>query len=274
MHFQMKNPRFQDVRVRRALSVAIDRKEWDSARALQGGAYSILPVPWPYVHESRPTGESQGPWYQFDPTEASKMLQAAGYTASNKLSIDAPMWYSRLDYNEILKPQYNKIPEIDFKPRQVDNPTAVQMLNDRNYEDTMNMTYGPPVYTPDQALYPFFHSTAGLNQNNINDPEMDRLVTAQRREQNPERQKELWLQAEARILDQVWGVYHPTSGYQRIFFHNYLINVRPHGIASTLSCYGDGKARATWLDAGAPQAMMMPNGEIKLKTANGVIRTV
>jgi ABC-type oligopeptide transport system substrate-binding subunit len=156
----------------------------------------------------------------------------------------------------------------------VDNPTAVQMLNDRNFEDTMNTTFGPPVYTPDQALYPFFHSTAGLNHNNVNDAEMDRLVTAQRREQNLERQRELWKQAEDRILDQVWSVYYPVAAFQRIFYHNYVINIRPHGIGSSLSCYADGKARSIWLDEGAPQAMMMPNGDIKVKSADGVIRTI
>ena len=173
-----------------------------------------------------------------------------------------------------MKPMLEKIPELDFKPRVVDNPTAVQMLNDRNYEDTMNVTYGPPVYAVDQALYPFFHSTAGLNHNNINDAEMDRLVTAQRREQNPERQKDLWLQAEARMLDQVWSVYYPLSTFQRTFWHNYVVNIRPHGVSGTLSCYGDGKARSIWLDEGAPQAMMLPSGDIKVKTAEGVISTI
>jgi ABC-type transport system substrate-binding protein len=232
IHFQMKNPKFQDIRVRRAFSMALDRVGWDSARyAGEGGGYSILPIPWPYTHATRPTLESQGPYYQFNPAEASALLQAAGYSATNKLSIDAPAWYSRAEYAEIMKPMLAKIPEFDFKYRQVDNPTAVQMLNDRNYEDTMNVTYGPPVYAVDQALYPFYHSTAGLNHNNVNDAEMDRLVTAQRREQNRERQKELWLQAETRILDQVWTVYYPSICFQRIFSTT-TCELRPHGTPS------------------------------------------
>ncbi len=274
IHFQMKNPKFQDIRVRRAFSMAIDRAEWDAARyAGEGGGYSIMPIPWPYIHDTRPTLESQGQYYQFNPTEASKLMQAAGYSATNKLTLDAPVWYSRAEYREIMKPMLDKIPEFDFKPRQVDNPTAVQMLNDRNYEDTMNVTYGPPVYAVDQALYPFFHSKAGLNHNNINDEIMDKLVTDQRKEQNPERQRELWKQAEDRMLDQVWSVYYPSVAYQRAFFHNYVINIRPHGVGAALNCYADGKARAIWLDEGAPSAMMLPNGDIKIKK-DGIIRTV
>ncbi|MFN8640008.1 MAG: ABC transporter substrate-binding protein [Dehalococcoidia bacterium] len=272
--FQMKNQRFQDIRVRRALSMGIDRVEFDAARyAGEGGGYSVLPVPWPYVHATRPDLASMGPWYQHNPAEASKLLQAAGYSATSKLSVDAPVWYGRVEYRELIKPMLDKLPEMDFKPRQVDNPTAVQMLNDRAFEDTMNTTFGPPVYTPDQALYPFYHSTAGLNHNNVNDPEMDRLVTAQRREQNPERQKELWLQCEARILDQVWSVYYPVAAFQRIFYHNYVINMRPHGIGSSLNCYADAKSRSIWLDEGAPRAMRMSNGDIKIEK-DGVIRTL
>ncbi|MFN8638915.1 MAG: ABC transporter substrate-binding protein [Dehalococcoidia bacterium] len=274
MHFQMKNPRWADIRLRRALTMAIDRQEWDAARyAGEGGGYSIMPVPWPYMYDKRPDLAQQGPYYQYNPAEASKLLQAAGYSADKKLTIDAPAWYLRAEYREILKPMYDKLPEIDFKPRQVDNPTAVQMLNDRNYEDTMNMTYGPPVYTPDQALYPFFHSTAGLNQNNINDPEMDKLVTDQRREQNLEKKKEIWKKAEERMLDQVWGIYFPSAAFQRVFFHNYVVNIRPHGVGAALNCYADGKARAIWLDRGAPNAMVMPNGDVKIEK-DGVIRTV
>jgi ABC-type transport system substrate-binding protein len=259
IHFQMKNPRLQDIRVRRAFSMAIDNEEWDAARfAGDAQGYSNSPIPWPYLYNERPTLKGNGQWYQYNPAEASKLLQAAGYSAQNRLSLDAPAWYLRAEYREILQPQLQKIAELDFKPREVDNPTAVTMLNDRNYEDTMNITWGPPVYSVDQAVFPWYYSKGGLNHNNVNDAEMDRLVVAQRKEQKLEAKKELWLQIEARIYDQVWNRFFPTSGIARTFWHNYVINVRPHGISGTLSCYGDGKARALWLDKGAPSAAQLP----------------
>lgn len=254
LHFQMENPKFQDERVRRAASLGVDRVGWAQARYNgEGGGYSATPIPWPYLFETLPTLESQGPWYQFNPGEARALLQAAGYSEDNPLELDLPVWYQREFYSAHLVPIYDQnVPEIRGNFRQVDNPTAVTMLNARDFDDTMNITWGPPVYSVDQAVYPWYHSQGGLNHNNVNDAEMDRLVVAQRQEQDPEGKLELWRQIEARYLDQVWDIFWPTAAIQRTVWHNYLANFRPHGIANDFSCYGDGKARSVWLAEGAP----------------------
>ncbi|MCC6238470.1 MAG: ABC transporter substrate-binding protein [Dehalococcoidia bacterium] len=257
-HFQMKNQKFQDVRVRRAFSLALDRKEYDLARFLgEGGGYSKGPIPWQVLYDKLPTLESQGPWLAFDPKQASQLLQAAGYSASNKVVVDAPVWYMRNEYQQIMKPMYDKIPEIDFRPRIVDNPTAVQMLNDRAYEDTMNVTWGPPSYSVDQVTYPWYHSKGGVNHANVNDKEMDDLLVAQRREKNPEAQKEIWKKIEKRYFDEVWQVWFPINVVGRSVFHNYMINFRQHGIGE-YTCYANAQARAVWLDEGAPNVLAIP----------------
>ena len=252
-HFQMENPKWQDERVRRAFSLVLDRAEWDLAR--QGDdhhdGYSISPIAWPFLHDSIPNRESQGPWYQYDVAEGRRLLQAAGYSESNPIKADAPVWYWRTVYQEIMQPMYALIPELEFEVRVVDNPTAVQMLNDRNYDDTMNVTWGPPAYSVDQMVFPWYHSNGGLNHANVNDPEMDKLLEAQRAEQDFEASKEIWQQIEDRIYDQVWQVLFPTAMTARRLWHNYVLNWRPHGIAS-FTCYGNGMARSMWLDEGAP----------------------
>jgi peptide/nickel transport system substrate-binding protein len=257
-HFQMKNPKWQDVRVRRAFSIAIDRKEWDAARYVgEGGGYSKGPIPWQVLYQTLPTLESQGPWLAYDPKQASQLLQAAGYSAANPAVADAPVWYGRNEYQQIMKPMYEKIPEMKFNIRIVDNPTAVQMLNDRAYEDTMNVTWGPPSYSVDQVTFPWYHSKGGLNHANVNDAEMDSLLVAQRREKNPEAQKEIWKKIEKRYFDEVWQVWYPIGIFSRSFWHNYVVNFRFHGIGS-LVCYANAQTRAMWLDEGAPNALAMP----------------
>ncbi len=263
-HFQMKNQKWQDPRVRRAFSLALDRVEYDLARFLgEGGGYSKGPIPWQVLYDKLPTLESQGEWLKYNPAEASKLLQAAGYSATNKAVVDAPVWYMRVEYQSIMKPMFDKIPEIDFKPRVVDNPTAVQMLNDRAYDDTMNVTWGPPSYSVDQVTYPWYHSKGGLNHANVNDTEMDALLVAQRREKNPEAQKEIWKKIEKRYFDEVWQVWFPINVVARAFYHNYLVNFRPHGIGAW-TCYANAQARGIWLDEGAPNALAMPEyGDVR-----------
>ncbi len=252
-HFQMTNPKFADERVRRAFALALDFQEWDLARyngENNGGVRS--PIPWPYLYETRPQYGDQGEWYQFDREKARQLLQAAGYSEANPIVVDFPAWYQREQYASLMGPMYAEVPEIRANIREVDNPTAVSMLNARDFEDTMNITWGPPVYAVDQAVYPWYHSTGGLNHNNVNDAEMDRLVTAQRQETNEEAKLQIWKDIETRIFDQVWEVFFPGTGMNRIFWHNYMINFRPASVASVFSCYGDAKARSVWLDEGAP----------------------
>ena len=165
--------------------------------------------------------------------------------------MDAPVWYKRRDYANLLAPMYGDIPGIQFNVREVDNPTAVSMLNDRNFDDTMNITWGPPAYSVDQAVFPWYLSTGGLNFNNVNDAEMDRLLVAQRGEGDADAQKEIWQQIEARIFDQVWDVFFPETAFRRELFHNYMVNYRTHGIGNWV-CYANAQARSVWLDEGAP----------------------
>ncbi len=263
MHFQMANPKWQDERIRRALSMAIDRMEWDIA-ATNGdtGGYSSTAIPWQVLHDSFPSLESQGEWYQFNVEEARRLLQAAGYSESNRLTIDAPVWYYRTQYQEVLGPMYAQVPEIEFQIRVVDNPTAVTILNDRNFEDTVNITWGPPAYSVDQMVFPWYHSQGGLNHNNVDDPAMDRLLEQQRAEPDPEAQLDLWRQIDEMVLDQVWDVFFPKDNtFRRELWHNYMVNFRPHGL-STYTCYANGQARAVWLDEGAPSAAIWPPIEL------------
>ena len=253
-HFQLKNPKWQDERVRRAFSMAIDRKDWATARfaedaAASGNGYSPGPMPWRALYDKVPELSSQGPYYQYNPAEATKLLTAAGYSNTKPITAELTAWFARLDWGEIMVPALNKLPLIKATFRQVDNPTAVTLLSARNFQDITNITWGPPAYAVDQTLYPWYHSKGGLNHSNHNDETMDKLVTAQRQEQDPKKQKEIWKQAEDRIYDQVWEVFTPVNFQRRGLWHNYVMNFRQHGLGS-LTTYASHQFRGIWLDQG------------------------
>jgi len=254
--FQMNNPALQDERVRRAISTAIDREGYALARNDISQGFSKPSISWQALFDTRPTLADQGPWYQFNQEEAASLLSAAGYTDDSPLSFEITGFYLNAFYEfaSAILPAMNETPGLELTFRQVDLPTGVVLLNDRNFEWATGMTFGPPAYSVDQSVFPFYHSAGGANFGNLNDPEMDRLVEAQRKEQDPEAQKEIWLDIWNRELDIVYDVFLPLSGGNGgSFWHNYVINWRPHGIGSS-TCYGNGQIRAVWLDEGAPGA--------------------
>ena len=105
--YQMKNPIFKDERIRRALSLAFDRKDFDLANnggdnQNPEGPFSQSPMPWAFMFDKYPTAKVNGPWYQFNPAEASKLMQAAGYTAAKPLTMELASFYNRNQFSGIL----------------------------------------------------------------------------------------------------------------------------------------------------------------------------
>lgn len=255
--FQMNNPTFQDERVRRAMSLAFDRNEYDLARNSGDnqnpeGPYSNAPMPWPYLYDEYPTAAANGPWYKFDPGEASKMMQAAGYTEDSPLKVEMPSFYYRTELAELVVPGINsQLPEVDIGFREVDNPTHVTLMSDRNFDDTIGFLWGPAGYSMDQWIYPFYHSEGGTNYGSINDPELDSLLAAQRSEPDEAAKTELWRSVWDRIHDQVYQAWFPEP-LVRQAWHNYVMNYRYHGLMGSYVCYASDQARSIWLDDGAP----------------------
>src|SRR5262249_29987954 len=84
-HLSMRvdQPPFSDVRVRRALSLGINRK------AIIDGIYAgkakvLLPFPWTYAYDTEPGEKELGPWYKYDPDQAKKLLTEAGVKDGTK----------------------------------------------------------------------------------------------------------------------------------------------------------------------------------------------
>lgn len=253
MVFQMKNPAMQDERVRRAISMAVDRREYSLSRSYAGDGFPYPALGWQPIFDQRPTLEDCGPWYQFNQAEASKMLQAAGYSSDSPFEFEVTQYYLQAFYqfDDLVLPMLNQLPELKVSSRSVDNPTSVVMLNNREFESAHGMTFGPPAYSVDQIAFPFMHSTGGANFGSIDDPDLDALIEAQRREPDDDARRDLWKQIWDIDLEQVYYMYLPENAARHSMWHNYMLNFRPHGLGG-FTCYGNGIARSVWLDEGAP----------------------
>ena len=121
----------------------------------------------------------------------------------------------------------------------------------------IGVLWGPPAYSMDQWLTPFYSSKGGLNYGSVEDPALDALLLKQRAEVNPAAQKEIWNQINILIHDKVYQAWWPIA-LQRIAWHNYMLNYRPHGLAGGSTCYSADSMRSVWLDEG--QNPGRPNG--------------
>ena len=262
-HFQMANPMLKDERVRRAISLAFDRAAYDLERNAgdnesADGPYSNAPLPWSYLLDQYPTAAANGRWYAFDPAEASTLLRAAGYSADAPLDFELLSYYFTESFPEHVIPGINAVlPEVNIRYRAVDQQAYVGSLANRSFDAAIGIVWGPPGYSMDQWIFPWWHSRGSLNYNNVDDVVLDILLEQQRAETDPDARRDLWQRIWDRVHDQVYDVWWPEA-HTRGVQHNYLLNMRWHGLMGSYLCYASDQARAGWLDEGAPEPLATP----------------
>src|SRR5690606_11393762 len=236
---------------------AFNRAEYDLARnggdnQNPEGPHSNGPMPWPLLFDSYPTAATQRPRHQLDAAEAPKMLQAAGVRADNRLAAEMPSFYYRTELAQLVVPGINQnLPEVNITFREVDNPTHVTLMSDRNFDEMIGFLWGPPGYSMDQWIYPFYHSEGSLNYGSISDPDLDGMLEAQRAETDQEAKQDIWKQVWDRIHDRVYQAWLPEA-LRRVAWHNYMMNFRYHGLMGSYTCYSSDQARSIWLEDDAP----------------------
>jgi peptide/nickel transport system substrate-binding protein len=220
--FKLDKAPWSDVRVRRALSLAIDRKELVS---LPDGlaAEGSFALDWTYFKDPK-TGEFQewpwrpdqlGQYQRHDPGQAKQLLGAAGFTAQNPLEFEA-IGVTR-ETNGLLR-QETQLAVIDLwkqalgdivKPRFTQQEPLVYARTGRTREfsDVYFAWTAGPAYEPDGFLYGLLHSKSSNNYYGINDPAIDRAAEAQRVELDNAKRQPLWQEVMDRDLDQVYRIF-------------------------------------------------------------------
>lgn len=195
------DPRFQDVRVRRALNMAID------ARALGEALGALYPteiagtIP---SHLAGGTHERQP--YGFDPERARRLLRDAHFPFETPVRLwvpepglaDFPPQTGPLirDYLESVGLNVQLV---------IAGSDSIDGATTRRVADLVVGAWIADYLDADAYLYPLYHSnTAGSagNEGWFRDAEVDRLIMAARRERDPSRRRDLLRAADARIFDQ------------------------------------------------------------------------
>ncbi|MED4582601.1 ABC transporter substrate-binding protein [Brevibacillus choshinensis] len=209
LNMNQKNGILQDLQVRKALNMAIN-KEAIIQSALQGeGVPAYGPLP-PTIMGYDKEVESYG--YKYNVEEAKKLLDAAGYvtSASGVREKDGKaMQFTMLSVESKSKESQLVQAMLGELGIQVKiNTMEPGALMEAELKGEFDLAVGGYSYFDPDILYLFFHSKqiGGFNYASIKDESIDQLVVKGRNTIDPEERKKIYAEVQKRMVEQAYIV--------------------------------------------------------------------
>jgi peptide/nickel transport system substrate-binding protein len=235
-------PPFNDVRVRRAISHAIDRQALVEAVGGRGAptpAVSRGVVEWTLPIDQLGEGAK---YYRYDPQEAKRLLAEAGYPKGFKtqLTVTSGLGRDLVDDAQVVQ-RFLKEVGIEAELKIQEYGAYVATTVQGKYEGLVRGPIGI-AFEPDRRLYRAYASDSTLNTGHVNDPKMTAMVKEQRRTKDLEARKQLIHDIQRYAAEQQYYVY-LNSGMITGTWQLYVKNFAPNQGFD----YGN-RAAALWLD--------------------------
>jgi len=241
-----RRPPFNDPRVRRAISLAIDRKAYVRAvhqgGALPGGAMAPKPYGvWGLSERDLASLPGYG-----DPAkekaEAKRLLAEAGYGPGRPLKVTMstraiPIY---VDFASFVVDQLKQV-AIEAALEQVETGVWHPKLTRREFELGANVTgIGPD--DPDANFFENYKCGSPRNYSDYCNPEVDRLIEEQSQTLDPAKRLRLVHEIDKRL--QLEGA-RPIMGWRVLYFQHW-----PYvkGLVAHQSIYNFGRMQDVWLD--------------------------
>ena len=204
-------PPFNDVRVRRAFSLAVDRRRWVS-QYLEGQGYEDQgPVPGP-MREWKLSAQHLGEgarYLEHDPALARKLLAEAGVPGGLRVKCTSWPGYGS-EYVEDLERLAVELKRIGVE-LQIVNEEYGQYMRGSFVGKFDEVSWGPsPLFTEvDGYLYDFFRGGQPGNRSHVADTRLDVLLEAQRRYTSKSSRRKVIDDIQRHAAAQVYYVYTP-----------------------------------------------------------------
>src|SRR5207247_4012930 len=189
----------KDVRVRQAISWAVDRQQ--VLRVAAAGFGRLTP---PATAPMKPWQLPEEAWmkyYKPDPEKAKKLLAEAGHPNgfSVKLSV-IPTFPTMVNGAPVVAANLKRV-GITAEIENVEYAVWIKRWLAKDFDLTMNTT--PGYADPDTAFFRALHSTKGQNWNSWSVPELDALLEEGRRTMDQKKRKEIYDRVQLMILENV-----------------------------------------------------------------------
>jgi peptide/nickel transport system substrate-binding protein len=246
IYMRTDQPPFNDVRVRRAMSLAIDRKAWNDALLFGEGCVDSGPVPcalkdWKLDAAKMDPARAKY-LVGYDPAEAKRLLAEAGHPKG--LTTPLFHWPGYVvpwrSYYELAADNLGKVGiTVELKPEEYGKYSSTTMIG--KYEKAA-MGPSTPFTEVDDFLFGRFYPELPTNQSRVADAELTKMLVAQRREMDPKKRKQIVDDIQRYLADKAYYVYVPQWP-QYVAHPAYVKGFRHH------DGYGLGlRLMYTWLD--------------------------
>jgi peptide/nickel transport system substrate-binding protein len=237
---------FNDVRVRRAISMAIDRqKQVDSL--FDGHGIPGWGVPYIYYQDQMPAAKELGPYWQYNPAQAKKLLAEAGHPNGFETTLFYYEYFPQMTSQvQLVQADLKKSLNINVKITKMDYTSYYGKYVEGKWDGLAWGFQSGHAIGLDERTYMYMHSKSTKNFFRVNDPVIDELTTKLRRTPDKAEQRVITKKIVDREFDQVLRMWMP--------YDNGFVVTQPHvrNMASMAlrrtDGYGSPAIARLWLD--------------------------
>ena len=239
-------PPYNDVRVRRAISMAIDRqKQVDTV--FEGHGIPGWGLPYIYYQDKAPTLKELGPWWQYRPDEAKKLMAEAGHGKGFETTIFYYEYFPQMTSQvQLVQADLKKNLNIDIKIQKLDYTTYYGRYVDGKWDGMSWGFQSGHAIGLDERAYQYMHSKSPKNFFRVNDPVIDQLTTKVRQTPDKAEQRSIAKKIVEREFDQALRLWMPyDNGF--LVFQPHMRNAAS-GALRRCDGYGSPTLARAWLD--------------------------
>jgi peptide/nickel transport system substrate-binding protein len=237
---------FNDVRVRRAISMAIDRQKMVDT-VFEGHGIPGWGVPYIYYTDKQPTLAQLGPWFQYKPAEAKKLLAEAGHPNGFSTTLFYYEYFPQMTSEvQLVQQDLKRNLNIDVKITKLDYTTYYGRYVESKWDGMCWGFQSGHGIGLDERTYQFLHSKSPKNFFRVNDPVIDDLCVKLRQTPDPAQQRALTKKLVEREFDQAYRLWMPyDNGF--LVFQPHMRNVAAPALRRS-DGYGASLLANAWLD--------------------------
>src|SRR3989449_2867478 len=202
-------PPLNDVKVRRAISMAIDRqKQVDTV--YEGHGIPGWGVPYIYYQDKPPTLAQLGPWVQYRPAEAKKLLSEAGHPNGFETTLFYYEYFPQMTSQvQLVQQDLKRNLNINVKISKMDYTTYYGRYVESKWDGMAWGFQSGHAVGLDERTYVYMHSKSTKNFFRVNDPVIDELTVKLRQAPDRAEQRATARRIVDREYDQVLRMWMP-----------------------------------------------------------------